>query len=212
MKKNILFDLDGTLIDSTEAILKSFDESFKYFKLKKVEHDFLKALIGYSLEDIFLKSAVDTKIIKDIVRLYKKEYKKIFLQSTTLLPGAKEAIKEAASFADICVVTTKGRENSQLILEKLKVLKYFKFVIGREDVSKPKPDPEGIELALFKLKANKNSSFMIGDTALDIKAAKSAGIHPIGLSCGYDLDIHKQEVNIFFDANKAVFYIKSLNI
>lgn len=209
--KAIMFDLDGTLIDSTDAILKGFDAAFTAMGEEKRDHLLIKPLIGHTLEDMFaaLNAKGDLQAYK---KAYKEYYHSIYLDETSLLPGALEGITEAASFAKLCVVTTKANAPAKILLEHLGILKYFEFIIGRDDVKMPKPDPEPILLALKKLGSEKKYTFMIGDTTLDIKAAKSAGVWGLGVTCGYDKNLGKQKINLFSDVNKAVSYIKSFKI
>ncbi len=67
----ILFDLDGTLIDSTEAILESFKQSFNYFNLKNYDDEQIKSLIGYPLDIMYEKLGIKTSNINEIVEVYK---------------------------------------------------------------------------------------------------------------------------------------------
>ena len=85
MKKTILFDLDGTLIDSTSAILKGFDSAFVAHGKQTPDHDALKFLVGYPLEVMFEKLGPDKNLLADYVREYKACYEKIYLDETTLL-------------------------------------------------------------------------------------------------------------------------------
>ena len=151
MKKTILFDLDGTLIDSTSAILKGFDAAFLAHDKKEPDHDALKSLVGYPLEIMFEKLGAKKNLISEYVKEYKACYEKIYLDETVLLPHAMNALKEASTFADVGVVTTKTSKFSIILLEHLDVMKFIKTVVGRDDVVNPKPDPEPINLALKRL-------------------------------------------------------------
>ena len=210
MKKTILFDLDGTLIDSTSAILKGFDSAFIAHGRQTPDHDALKSLVGYPLEIMFEKLGADKNLLTDYVKEYKACYKKIYLYETTLLPYAMEALKEASGFADVGVVTTKTSKFSIILLEHLGVMKFIKTVVGRDDVANPKPDPEPINLALKRLEKGKDNAFMVGDTIMDIKAAKAALVTGVGLTCGYGqrADLEKFSEHIFSTPLEAVCFIK----
>lgn len=210
MTKTILFDLDGTLIDSTYAIMEGFKEAFLKFGLSYPGDELVKKQIGYPL-DIISKNLGIAKNIDEFVNIYKKRYGEIYLDTTTLLPHAKEAILEASEFATLGVVTTKTSKYSKLILDSQGVLKYFDTVIGRDDVINPKPSPEPIEKALANLGKSTNNAFMIGDTKMDLISASSAGIVGIGLSCGYG-EIESLRANteyIFENSLLAVEFIKT---
>lgn len=211
MQKTIMFDLDGTLIDSTDAILAGFDAAFEALGEEKKDHELIKPLIGHTLEDMFASLGAKSDLSK-LKLAYMQHYHKIYLEQTSLLPFAKEALINASSFAKLCVVTTKAHNPAKILLNHLGVLKYFCAIIGRDDVKCVKPNPEPILLALNLCKGDKKSSFMIGDTMLDMMAAKSAGVWGLGVSCGYDKTLSKQNINLFSCANKAVSYIKSFKI
>ena len=181
----ILFDLDGTLIDSTEAILESFDVAFKTFNNPTPSDEKIKELIGLPLDIMFVKLGVSEEKKWDYVNAYKQHYRKISTQKTKLLPYAKETIIKASKIAKLGVVTTKTSRYSAELLEHFELLKYFEVLIGREDVEHPKPHPEPILKALKKLNYKDNNVYMIGDTCLDCISAKEANINSIGVHSGY---------------------------
>ena len=183
MKTTILFDLDGTLIDSTEAILDSFYYALRNCNAKLVEKEKILRLIGHPLDFMFAHLGI--KNVDRCVKFYKERYRLISKEKTHLLPGAKEAVEIAAQFAALGVVTTKTGLYSKELLEHLGLMHHFGVLIGREDVVHPKPDPEPILKAMHHLDARLEHTWMVGDTCLDMHAAKSAGIGSIAVSCGY---------------------------
>jgi len=185
MKKIILFDLDGTLIDSTEAILESFGVAFKTFE-EDVPHDTrIKAEIGHPLDVMFATLGVEEEKVAEYVHAYKMHYREISCAKTILLPLAREAVELAAKHATLGVVTTKTAKYSIELLEHMGLMSYFEVLIGREDVQNPKPHPEPIEKALAQLTNESKEIWMIGDTEMDMLAAKAAKVASVGVSCGY---------------------------
>ena len=181
----ILFDLDGTLIDSTEAILESFDVSLSMFGEVLPDEASIKAKIGYPLDVMFRTLGVPKERVWDHVAAYKQHYRKISCEKTVLLPNALEAVTLAREHATLGIVTTKTAEYSRQILEYMGIMHYFDVLIGREDVTHPKPHPEPVLKAISKLKADRNRCWLIGDTPMDICAAKAADIQSVAVTCGY---------------------------
>lgn len=213
MGKNIiLFDLDGTLIDSTEAILESFHQSYKHFNKITPPNEKIKALIGHPLDVMFYELGIDEDEKWDYVDTYKKHYRKISCEKTELLPFAKEAIEEAATFARLGIVTTKTAMYSKELMEHFNLMHYFTTLIGRENVENPKPHAEPIIKALDALGASKGDSvWMLGDTWMDIQSADNAGVKSVALLSGYDsLETLSKHTNIIKNnALEAVEYIEN---
>jgi phosphoglycolate phosphatase len=184
----ILFDLDGTLIDSTDAILESFEYSFekKEFFFQGNTED-IKNLIGYPLDIMYEKLGVQEKQINEFVQIYKERYREISTGMTTLLDNAKEAIELASKYARLGVVTTKTTNYSIPLLENMELMQYFECIVGRQEVENPKPHPEPILKAMdiMEISTNNYDIYMIGDTKLDLIAAREAKIKSVAVLCGY---------------------------
>ena len=209
----ILFDLDGTLIDSTQAILESFHNSFDIYKQEHPTDKEIKALIGHPLDIMYRELGVDENEIWNYVATYKEHYKKISTQKTVLLKNAKKAIEKAYEFAELGIVTTKTGKYSQVLMEYFGVMDYFDILIGREDVQNPKPHEEPILKALESFDTTNKAVWMIGDTQMDLLSATHAGVNSIGVLSGYDSKetLEKYTDKIFSDALEAIMYLKDTN-
>lgn len=146
----LLFDLDGTLIDSTPAILDGFHYAFAHLGAAEPSDEAIKRLIGHPLEVMFERLGV-TRDVQNFVLAYKQRYAQIFLDQTVLLSGAFEAVRAASEFANLGVVTTKTSKFSKILLQHLGIAKFFGTIVGREDVRDPKPSAEPILKALENL-------------------------------------------------------------
>ena len=212
--KIILFDLDGTLIDSTQAVYEGICKACETFHYPTPSYEKISSQIGHTLEDMFSAFQVESSKIPEFIAVYREHYGKICNAKTHLLENAQKAIIEAYQFAHLGVVTTKTGKFSKIILEYLKILDYFTCVVGREDVKEAKPNAVPILLALKSMPANisKHNIYMIGDTPLDIQAANNAKIKSIGVLSGYaSLELLQQYTNnIVKDSLEAVRNIKSL--
>ena len=148
MKTSILFDLDGTLIDSTQAILNSFSFAFLENKNENYDEKKIKSLIGISLDEIFKELMVDD--IDKYINSYKKRYKEIYLEQSFVLESTKEALKEAKSFAKLGVVTNKGGFFTAKLLKHLGIFDFFEVFIN----------PEAAQYFMLKLKPSIITEFI----------------------------------------------------
>ncbi|MDD2904990.1 MAG: HAD family hydrolase [Sulfurimonas sp.] len=210
----ILFDLDGTLIDSTEAILESFHHTFESHGCSQRDAEAVKSLIGYPLDIMFLELGIEQENVWDFVATYKKHYRLISTQKTILLSNAREAIVKASKFAELGIVTTKTGEYSQILLEHFGLMHYFKVLIGREHVENPKPHQEPILKALKSFESDEKDIWMIGDTKLDLLCASNAKIKSIAVLSGYDtFDTLKMFTDVVLDdVFEAVVYLEKRHI
>ena len=211
--KIILFDLDGTLIDSTEAILESFVKAYEAFGKAVPAPEDIKTLIGLPLEMMFVKLGVDESESLEYAKAYKAHYKTIHTEKTVLLPDVREALELAENHGRLGVVTTKTSEYSRILLEHFGIMKHFDILIGREDVTNPKPDPEPVERAMNALGYHYGKvTYMIGDTMADIVAAEKADIASIGVLCGYGNkdDLEEYADFVVKDAYEAVRLIEKI--
>lgn len=213
-EKVILFDLDGTLIDSTPAILNGFYHSFEVMGIDfKGGDEAIIKQIGYPLDVMYKNLGVEESRIEEAVNTYKDKYKLISKQQTTLLSDAVAAIDLAGTFARLGIVTTKTTKLSIDLLEHLAVMDCFEAIVGRQEVVNPKPHPEPIFkiLDMMDVSHQTHDIWMIGDTKLDLIASQKAGISSVGVLCGYgnkeDLEPHSP--NIVENTFQAVELIKS---
>lgn len=215
MENIILFDLDGTLIDSTDAIVSTFHHAFDVmnYNFEGTDQDIMD-LIGHPLDIMFMDLGVDSEVVWDFVHAYKERYREISTEKTLLLEGAIEALEHASKFARLSVVTTKTGAYTLPLLEHFGILKYFEIITGREHVENPKPHPEPILKTLDQMKIDKTSNiWMIGDTNLDLIAANSAGINSCAVLCGYGNKENLKEYTNYITNNsvEAVNLIKELS-
>ena len=209
----LLFDLDGTLIDSTKAIVGTFNYSFEKlnFKFKGDDED-IKALIGYPLEVMYEGLGVPKDDIQLFVDTYKNRYKDISLEQTVLLNDAKKSLELASSFARLAIVTTKTTKYTIPLLEDMGIMHYFEQIVGRQEVTNPKPHPEPVlkAIELLNVTLSNTDIYMIGDTKLDLIAANKAGVKGVGVLCGYGkIDDLKQYTSMVYTTTyEAILAIK----
>lgn len=207
MIKAFLFDLDGTLIDSTGPIIKGFCDASQALGLPCPSRELILELIGYPLDFMFARLGVSDDQIPAIIKAYKESYAKSYLAGTTLKAGCDKALLLAKNTgAKIAAVTTKTSKYSRILLEHLGVGYYFDTIIGRDDVERPKPDKEPVQKALLTLGEEPKTALMIGDTIMDALSAKAAGAMAFGVLCGYgkEKDLKEHCDYVFADTLAAV--------
>lgn len=178
MMKTILFDLDGTLIETTKIILDTFEETFeKFFPEVKLSESDLTNLLGQTLFKTFEFYTDSQDKIKEIVKFYREVSNLKIEQGLKAFPFALETlIYLKKKNATIGVVTSKMKSIATYHLEITGLLPYIDGLIGYEDVEEHKPSPEPILKALALFGAKKNTTIYVGDHENDIIAAKRAGI------------------------------------
>ena len=207
----ILFDLDGTLIDSTDAIVSTFHYSFDVHETEHPSDKEIMALIGYPLDIMYKELGIEEDKVWDFVATYKEEYRKISTIKTQLLACAKEAVENASKIATLGIVTTKTGSYSEILMEHFGLMQYFDVLIGREHVQNPKPHAEPILKALELLDTKNKEIWMIGDTKLDLISANDAGVNSIAVLSGYDEAETLKEYSeiVMNDVLEAVEFLKN---
>ena len=185
----VLFDLDDTLIDSFDARLHALESVFRDARIERpTAEQFLRGLDGRQLFGTLDRLPTGREIGRSLSDAYRDAYWTKGPGRISLYPGVRPLLETLHSQGTkLGVVTQKGREfknGAHLVgaaheLAELGVGDLFSVVVGFEDVSRWKPDPEGVVLALNRLGAVVSKTLVVGDSAADIDAANAAGC----LSC-----------------------------
>lgn len=182
MKVNtVLFDLDGTLIDTNGIIMASFKNCFEKF-VPEVEYDveLFKTFIGPSLEQTFT-NYVDEETVQLMIDEYRDYYKKNEFDYFEIYPNVIETLKELkARGIYMGIVTTKFSEAAMPSFNHYDLGQYFDCFVALDHVKNPKPDREPIDKALSQVPHT--GAIMVGDNKGDILAGKNAGIYSCGVA------------------------------
>lgn len=176
----VIFDLDGTLLNTDLLIHQSFEHTFHTFKpdyqLSEEEHlSFLGPPLRESFRRYFPEDMID-----DLVACYREHNHTHHQDFVTIYPTVKETLKTLKEKGyPLAVVTTKYREAAFIGLDLFDISQYFDVVIGGEEVAHSKPHPEGIYRAMEKVDCH--HGVMIGDNVTDILSGKNAEIYTIGV-------------------------------
>ncbi|MFZ5647283.1 MAG: HAD-IA family hydrolase [Bacillota bacterium] len=180
--KALLFDLDGTLINSIPLITWSFQKTFEYFGLPWRNGEVLKT-IGIPLREVaerYMPGRAGEFIEK--YTLFQREKHMNYIKP---YPGTAETM-EFIKNCGYCtaVVTSKRKSPALKDLEITGLDKYFDITVAVEDVSRPKPDPEPVLKALALLNIKPGNALFVGDSWYDIMSGRQAGVATVGVTWG----------------------------
>jgi pyrophosphatase PpaX len=177
----ILFDLDGTLIDTNELIISSFLHTLNKFYPNKYQREDVLPFMGPPLYETFVE--IDKERVQELIDTY-REYN---IANHDLLVKEFEGVFETVQWLKqqgykLAIVTTKMSNVVMMGLKLTKLDPFFDVVVAIDHVTNPKPHPEPIEKALQQLNAKPEEALMVGDNHHDILAGKHAGTKTAGVA------------------------------
>ena len=183
MKKfdTVLFDFDGTIMNTNEVILRSWQHTFQTIEHRDEDVAKIIKTFGEPLEVTMKKFFPDVPV-DEAVEIYRSYHRDNFGDLITVFPGMKKLLRQVKERGEKTgLVTSRLAYTTQQGLEKYDLKDYFDVVVTAEDTKKHKPDPEPVNIALAKLDSRPEHSLMLGDTMFDILCAKNAsGGDPLG--------------------------------
>ena len=176
--KAVFFDFDYTLGDGTEAIVAGFRYAFEKLGLPEPDREAVRRTIGMMLEDEYtlLSGDADPAGRAEFRRLYTEKAGPLQVETTRLFPGAAEllaALKERG--IPVGIVSTKKTATLRDVLEARGVAHLLTSVVGGDQVSAPKPDPQGLLSSIAALGLTPGEVLYCGDTVIDGETALRAG-------------------------------------
>jgi len=183
----LLFDLDGTLVDSRADITNSVNLTLLELGYDRLPNEQVWGFIGEGVR-LLLERALRTTRgseaseaeLHQALTVYQRQYREHLFDHTTIYPGAVKALEDFAHIPK-ALVTNKPIEFTVPLLEGLGLLPHFKIVLGGDSLPTRKPEPEMLHTAAQHFEAPPGRCLMIGDTWVDIRAGKNAGM----ATCGY---------------------------
>jgi len=190
-KLTVLFDLDGTLVDTAPDLIHAHNHVMKKFGYPTKSINELKNAVGKGAKAIMAKGNgkwewFDEKIKNEMTDEFLSFYKKNILHESTLLNGVKEFLKWCKNQNISMAVCTNKTEHLAIdLLKKIEIYDFFEYVSGHNTFEYCKPDPRHLLKTIEILNGDREKSIMIGDTETDANAAKEAEIPMILLKYGY---------------------------
>ena len=184
--KAIIFDLDGTLIDSVDDLANSVNYTLGRLDLPLHTTEEIKSFVGDGIQKLIKRSLGQTHMEKfdDAFAIFMKHYGTHCTDNTVLYPEVAETISFLAEKYSLAVLTNKSATFSHKILKALKIDSYFKEVLGGDSLPTKKPDPAGILYLADKWGLAPDQLVMVGDHATDIEVGQRAGCKTVFIEGG----------------------------
>lgn len=179
--KTLLFDLDGTIIDTNELIINSFIYTLENYYPSKYTREDIIPHMGRPLIDQ-IKHFGEEELVDEMIEMYREHNIRTHNEMIREFPYVKEVLTELHQLgASLGVVTTKMDITTQMGLELFGLDGLMGTIVTYGDTELHKPAPEPILLAMERLNAHPETTLMVGDSQYDIQAAQNAGITSIGV-------------------------------
>lgn len=210
MKHNIIFDLDGTLTDSGEGIIKCAALALSKLNLPVPSWEEMRVFVGPPLRDTFQKFGVHPEDVEKAVEIYRSRYVPIGLFENTPYPGIAEMLAALKNLDyKIYVATAKPEPMAQAVLEHFQLAEYFDCVCGAT-LDGTRGTKEEVIAYLLKSIEDNEQFIMVGDTVFDVIGAQSNGIPTVGVSWGYGNPNDLQNAGAIAIANSAAQLLEIL--
>jgi phosphoglycolate phosphatase len=182
----LIFDLDGTLIDSKLDLALAVNATLEYMQRARLAHDTIYSFVGDGAPLLVrraLGEGVTESEADEGLSFFLSYYRAHMLDNTVAYPGVREGLELLNDHA-MAVLTNKPARFSQRILDGLGLARYFRYVYGGNSFETKKPDPLGAKTLLRDLGAAPQEAIMVGDSDVDVRTARNVGMWACGVSYG----------------------------
>jgi phosphoglycolate phosphatase len=193
----VVFDLDGTLVDSSHDLAAAVNAALRRVdaRVPALPVDEVRAMIGEGASRLVAKALARTGVprtVEEVRPIFMECYSEVLLQRTRPYEGIPELLL-ALRPRTLAVLTNKPGGMSRTILEHLGLLPLFLRVYGGGDLPTFKPDPAGLLRLLDEAGAAAGDTVLVGDSAIDVRTARAAGVRAVGVDWGFDLESLRRE-------------------
>ena len=183
--KLLIFDLDGTLVNTLEDIAASLNDTLTRLGRQPLSSDTVRRYVGDGITMLLTRALGDRReLLEDAAALYKDHQRRNLVVRTLLYPGVRETLEHFRGIP-MGVVTNKDREFSTPMLEQLGIRQYFAAIIGADNGLPLKPAPDAFLKIMKDAGVLPADTAVVGDGTTDIQAGKAAGITTCAVTYGF---------------------------
>ena len=195
--KLLIFDLDGTLIDSKIDLVHSVNATRSYMNLAPISADLVATYVG-SGAPVLVRRALGPEAseadVQRALRYFLDYYREHMLDNTYIYPGVREALDRLHDAGmQMAVLTNKPVRFSQALIQGLGLDAHFFRIYGGNSFEQKKPDPVGILTLLEESGAARERTIMVGDSNVDVRTARNAQVMACGVTYGFQPETFEQD-------------------
>jgi phosphoglycolate phosphatase len=198
----LIFDLDGTLIDSKQDLVLSVNATLRAIGREELPADLVASYVGSGAPVLIgraLGGSPDSEELQRALRYFLSHYEQHQLDNTRAYPGVREALVQLNG-TPMAVLTNKPANISVRILEGLGLAQFFQVIYGGNSFVTKKPDPLGANTVLSDLQAAASEAAMVGDSEVDVQTARNAGMISAIVNFGFGIhDRGKYPADVYLD-------------
>ncbi len=188
----VIFDLDGTLIDSSRDLANAVNATRAHLGLAPIENETVYSYVGNGAP-VLIRKALGPEYadeeVQSALEYFLAYYREHMLDNTVLYPGVREALDQFRSAGlTMAVLTNKPVRFSQGIVDGLGLGAHFRRVYGGNSFEQKKPHPVGIETLMSEAGAAREETLMVGDSSVDVQTARNARVTACGVTWGFQPD------------------------
>jgi phosphoglycolate phosphatase len=198
--KLIIFDLDGTLVDTVQDITNALNYALMSHGIKNLNVKETMKLVGEGVTRLVEKVLPEGKeyLKDDVMKKFLKYYSENLIENSKEFPHVRETLENLNHFKK-AVISNKRETLSKRLLKERDLKKYFDLIVGSDTAGERKPSPIPVLYAISKLSVRPEESIVVGDSYYDIEAGKMAGTKTVAVTYGYQPKELLKEANYVID-------------
>jgi phosphoglycolate phosphatase len=184
--KALVFDLDGTLIDSKRDLVQAVNATRQHMRFDPLSDELVSSYVGEGMQKLIERAmgeGISPAQIQDAMAFFLEYYRAHMLDHTVAYPGVREGLAALAG-RPLAVLTNKPVKFSRAILDGLGLYRFFRQVYGGNSFERKKPDPMGMNALLDEFGLRPREAMLVGDSVIDVQTARNAGAWAAGVTYG----------------------------